>query len=200
VNTGLKEFEYKIISHCIHSEYKSVIYAWTQIGSALYSLWILLCISVTWSISIATTPSIPYSIPFLSPPLHPLHQRCLSLPLLPLRISLSLHLLCYQPTITSIAPWDFLILLLISFKGPRSMLHGHHTWHRGGPFHGSACSTQFLSQMFCVPGPPRNFPISKARHALSRWFAYKERPDLTEGQKLGTRRQQAVESKNAAYF
>ena len=102
--------------------------------------------------------------------------------------------------ITSIAPWDFLILLLISFKGARSMLHGHHTWHRAGPFHGSACSTQFLSQMFCVPGPPRNFQISKARHALSRWFAYKECPNLTEGQRLGTHRQQAVESKNAVYF
>ena len=26
MNTGLKEFEYKIIPRCIHSEYKSVIY------------------------------------------------------------------------------------------------------------------------------------------------------------------------------
>src|SRR5436309_2665728 len=69
--------------------------------------------------------------------------------------------------ITSIAPWDFLILLLISFKGASSILHRHHTWHWAGLFHGSACSMQFLSQMFYVPGPPRNFQISKARHVLS---------------------------------
>src|SRR5437762_7298029 len=68
--------------------------------------------------------------------------------------------------ISSIAPWDFLILLLISFKGPRSMLHGHHTWHRSGPFHGSACSTQFLSQMFCVQPTPQFPDLRSKAHAF----------------------------------
>src|SRR5204862_5562946 len=111
--------------------------------------------SLFYSFSVTSSPSLASAL------------SSLSLTLLPLHVSLSLYLMCYQPHITSIAPWDFLILLLISFKGVRSMLHGHHTWHRAGPFHGSTCSTQFLSQMFCVPGPPRNFQISKARHALS---------------------------------
>ena len=34
------------------------------------------------------------------------------------------------------------------------MHHGHHTWHRGRPFHESACSMQFLSESFTFQGHP----------------------------------------------
>ena len=145
VNTNLLYTpEHKSVQHCIHCEY---------------------CFA---SVSLDLFPS-PLPLLFLTlfHFCHHLSIHCISVVYLFLYYH-CVYLFPYQPTITSIAPWDFLILLLISFKGPRSMLHGHHTWHRGGPFHGSACSTQFLSQMFCVPGPPSNFPISKAWHALSR--------------------------------